>query len=92
MGKRQDNKEVTYLRDETQRRLIELCRTHPTLNSKSRAIETALEFYLDMADQYGIDDRWRPLLPRGHQLAADIRPHYITTKPLKGGSEKKKAG
>lgn len=79
MGKREQNKEVTYLRDPTQARLIAFVRDHQTLKSKSRVLEVALEFYFAMADQYGLDDRWWPKVPdTGQALAADEQHRYQT--------------
>ena len=77
MGKREQNKEVTYLRDPTQARLISFVRDHETLKSKSRVLEVALEFYFAMADQYGLDDRWWPKIPNAQEaLAADEQHRY----------------
>lgn len=78
MGKREQNKEVTYLRDQTQARLIAFVRDHETLKSKSRVLEVALEFYFAMADQYGLDDRWWPKIPTTLDRAAEIHEPYRT--------------
>jgi hypothetical protein len=60
MSKREQNKEVAYLKDETQRRLVQFKEDHENMQSKSRIIETALDFYFAMAEKYGINDRWWP--------------------------------
>lgn len=60
MAKREENREVTYLSDKTRKRLHKFVENHATLKSKSRTLETALEFYLEMAEKHGLDDRWWP--------------------------------
>ncbi len=90
MSKREDNREVTYLKDETQDRLIEFVRTHPTINSKSRTIETALEVFLALAQKYGLDDRWWPKVP-GLDDGAHARDSTIPYQ-ARGRPHQKKPG
>lgn len=72
MAKRETNREVAYLKEETQQRLLDFVKLHPTLKSKSRVIELALDFYLTMAIQYGLDDRWQP-----NVQVTDTRIHVL---------------
>ena len=82
MGKREQNKEVTYLRDSTQARLIAFVRDHETLRSKSRVLEVALEFYFAMMDRYGLDDRWWPKIPDEiEKVAEPIAPYKTRGRP-----------
>jgi hypothetical protein len=82
MSKREENKEVAYLKDETQRHLIEFKRDHPVMPSKSRIIETALEFYFAMAAKYGLDDRWWPKVEEIYRLsqAAEEKPERYAAR------------
>lgn len=72
MKNREKNREVTYLKDETQKRLIDFVKVHPTLTSKSRVIELALDFYLEMAQRHGLDDRWQPKIQDSHPADKEI--------------------
>lgn len=84
MGKREENKEVTYLDDETQNRLLRFVRDNPDI-SKSRTIEKALQFYFKMVDRYGLVHGWWPRIDHEDvsRAAESQRPYAVERKPLK---------
>ncbi len=51
MPKREDHKEVAYLREEISRKLAQYKKDHPSINSKSRIIEMALELFFDVQER-----------------------------------------
>ncbi len=58
-GRRQ-NREAVYLNESVAEHLRRFIRERPLLTSKSRIIETALDAYMHLVEQYGFDQRGWP--------------------------------
>ena len=61
-GRRQ-NREGVYLSDPVADHFEVFVKTHTFYPSKSRIMETALEWYMQMAEAFGVDERWFPKIP-----------------------------
>lgn len=66
MPKREDHKEVAYLREEISRKLAQYKKDHPSINSKSRIIEMALELFFEMQEREPLSPGELSRFTRGH--------------------------
>lgn len=60
---RRGNREGVYLSDAVSERFSDFYKARPYYPSKSRIFETALDWYMQMAEQFGVDERWYPKIP-----------------------------
>ncbi len=76
--RRKDHREVVYLSEDVHAKMAALLREYTIIESKSRLIEKALEYFVDQVNQRGLDWNWRPkelsLLPTTHGERATTRP------------------
>ena len=76
--RRKDHREVVYLSEDVHAKMAALLREYQIIESKSRLIEKALEYFVDQVNQRGLDWNWRPkelsLLPTTHGERATTRP------------------
>lgn len=57
---RKDHREVVYLSEEVHAKLGGLLQDYPIIESKSRLLEKALEYFIDEVNERGLDWNWRP--------------------------------
>lgn len=55
---RRGNREGVYLSDAVSERFSAFYKARPYYPSKSRIFETVLDWYMQMAEQFGVDERW----------------------------------
>ena len=65
LGKRHRRtiREVVYLNAVTSQGISHMLELYPRVESRSRLMETAIEWYLICAKQYGLNANWHPPIP-----------------------------
>lgn len=66
-------RESTYLDKETSDRFRAFFCARPWLDTKSKTLEAAIEFYLFYAEKYGLDERHWPRIPI-QEVPSEARP------------------
>lgn len=56
-------REVVYLRQLTSEGITRTLEMYPRIESRSRLMETAIEWYLDCVMRFGLDANWHPPIP-----------------------------
>ncbi len=92
--RRKDHRAVVYLSEDVHAKMAALLREYPIIESKSRLIEKALEYFVDQVNQRGLDWNWRPkelsVLPTTHGERATARPARgkptVLSKKARSGS------
>lgn len=64
-------REVVYLRQLTSDGISTMLVMYPRIESRSRLMETAINWYLDCAKRYGLNANWHPPIPG---VTTDVAP------------------
>lgn len=68
---RRASREVVYLRPLTSQGITMILEMYPRIHSRSRLMETAIDWYLDCVRRFGLDANWHPLIPT---ITEDLPP------------------
>ncbi len=79
--RRKDHREVVYLSEDVHAKMAALLREYTIIESKSRLIEKALEYFVDQVNQRGLDWNWRP---KELSLVPTTRGERATARPARG--------
>lgn len=67
-------REVVYLRHLTSEGITRTLEMYPRIESRSRLMETAIEWYLNCVMRFGLDANWHPPVPGITSQAGDSSP------------------